>query len=143
RDGVVSVAKTLGVDIAKYLKFKPYGADKLAKGANGALALLGLAIEAWDSYDRYQREEKFNNSIGELVEGFEKQRRELLELINSDDFKAQFFGNYQALIIQIEELSVQLEKTREQQQRFHDWRAEAESIASQLATKNASEHLGD
>lgn len=141
RDGVVSVAKTLGVDIAKYLKFKPYGADKLAKGANGALALLGLAIEAYDSYDKYQREEKFNNSIKELVEGFEKQRRELLELINSDDFKEQFFGNYQALKVQIEELSIQLEKTREQQQQFRDWREEAESIASQLTTQNTNERL--
>ncbi|VFT16652.1 labile enterotoxin output A [Pseudomonas aeruginosa] len=59
RDGITTIAKTVGMDIGKYLKFKPWGAVKFAKGANGALAALGVALEAWDSWEQYKREEAF------------------------------------------------------------------------------------
>lgn len=134
RDGVVKAAKTFGVDIAKYLKFKPWGADKLAKGANGALAFLNIAMEAWDSYDQYKREEEFRKSVRETVAGFETQRKDLLELVNSDDFKESFFANYIALSTQLDELNVSLTESRKRQQRFQAWRAEAESIAKQLSS---------
>jgi len=45
RDILVAGAKTIGLDIGKYLKFKPWGATKLANGAGAALAVIGLAIE--------------------------------------------------------------------------------------------------
>ena len=45
RNAVRSVGKQVGFKLP--LRFKPYGAVKLAKGINGALAALGLALEAW------------------------------------------------------------------------------------------------
>ena len=34
RDGIVSTAKLVGVDLSKILKFKPWGATKFAAGAD-------------------------------------------------------------------------------------------------------------
>ncbi|MCF3191233.1 labile enterotoxin output A, partial [Pseudomonas aeruginosa] len=94
RDGIVTIAKTLGLDVGKYLKFNPYGAIKFAKGANAALAFVGIAIEVWDSYDKYKKEEQFKKAITDMVEGFNVQRKDLTDLIKSPEFAENFFANY-------------------------------------------------
>lgn len=38
RDGLVTVAQTIGVDIGKMLNFKPWGAVNLSKGINGVMS---------------------------------------------------------------------------------------------------------
>ena len=132
RDGLVTVAKTVGMDIGKYLKFKPWGAVKFAKGANGALAFLGVALEAWDSWEQYKREEAFKKAVTEMVENFEKQRQDFLALINSESFKEDFFPSYLLLKEQQQELQGNLHESRERQQRFQAWRAEAETIDAEF-----------
>lgn len=132
RDGIVNVAKTVGVDVGKYLKFKPWGATKLAKGANGALAVVGVAIEAWDSWEEHKREEEFRKAIREIVSNFEKQREDLLGLINSEQFKEQFFGTYTELKVQVVEIEVNLDESRKRQQQFHEWHHEAEAISAEF-----------
>ncbi len=57
RDTIVAVAKFTGIDLA--LKFKPWGAVKLASNLNKALPLIGLAFEAWDSYNKHQKQQEF------------------------------------------------------------------------------------
>uniref|UniRef100_UPI003A8F7FE3 LeoA/HP0731 family dynamin-like GTPase n=1 Tax=Salmonella enterica TaxID=28901 RepID=UPI003A8F7FE3 len=47
RDGVVSAAKMVGVDLSKLLKFNPWGAINLAKGLSSLLSFMGVAIEGW------------------------------------------------------------------------------------------------
>lgn len=128
RDGVVNVAKSVGVDLGKYLKFKPWGATKFAKGANGALAAVGLAFELWDSWEEHKRQTEFQNAIAKMVSNFEKQREELLTLINSDQFKEMFFGNYIELREQVAEVGNMLNQSRESQQMFQAWKSEAEAI---------------
>lgn len=128
RDGVVSVAKSVGVDLGKYLKFKPWGATKFAKGANGALAAVGLAFELWDSWEEHKRQTEFQTAIAKMVSNFEKQREELLTLINSAQFKEMFFGNYIELREQVAEVEQMLNQSRESQQRFQAWKSEAEAI---------------
>lgn len=128
RDGIVNVAKSVGVDLGKYLKFKPWGATKFAKGANGALAAVGLAFELWDSWEEHKRQTEFQNAIAKMVSNFEKQREELLTLINSDQFKEMFFGNYIELRQKVAELEQMLNQSRESQQRFQAWKSEAEAI---------------
>nr|GFC61943.1 hypothetical protein [Tanacetum cinerariifolium] len=86
RDGIAAVAKTLGLDLGKMLKFKPWGAVNLAKNINGALAVVGLALEAWDTYQQVQREEAFRKSVQQMIENFDTQRRELIALLDSEDF---------------------------------------------------------
>ncbi len=60
RDALVAAGKFVGIDLA--LKFKPWGAFKLASNLNKALPLIGLAFEAWDSYNKYQKEQEFEKA---------------------------------------------------------------------------------
>ncbi|MDH4567195.1 labile enterotoxin output A [Pseudomonas sp. BN414] len=134
RDGLTTIAKTVGMDIGKYLKFKPWGAVKFAKGANGALAFLGVALEAWDSWEQYKREEAFKKSIATMVDNFEQQRQDFLALVNSERFKEEFFPDYLLLNSRRQELQSNLDEGRKRQQRFQAWRAEAETIDAEFKT---------
>lgn len=133
RDGIVTVAKTVGMDIGKFLKFKPWGAMKFAKGANGVLAFVGVALEAWDSYQEHQRQEAFRKAVKDVISNFEVQRKDFLELINDENFKANFFANYLALTDDAKALEHSLVESRGRQQRFQAWRAEAEAIDAQFS----------
>ena len=139
RDGLVTAAKSVGMDIGKHLKFKPWGAVKFAKGTAASLAVLGLALEAWDSWQEYQREEAFAKAISEMTKNFDKQRHDFLDLINSENFKEQFFSTYLDLTKQRRELQDKLQESEERQQRFKEWRTTAETISTEFF---ALEHAG-
>jgi GTP-binding protein EngB required for normal cell division len=132
RNTLVSAGKLVGMELGSLLKFKPWGAVKFAKGANGALAFVGVAIEAWDSWEQHKRQEAFRISIAKMVEDFEKQRKELLGLINAEQFKEQFFGKYLELKDSVAMLQNSLKDSTERQQRFQAWRAEAEAIDAEF-----------
>lgn len=134
RDGVSSIAKTMGIDIGKFLKFKSYGAINLAKSLNGALAVLGVAIEVWDSCDKYQKQEAFAKAIKRMVNDFEEQRQDFLDLINSDDFKKNFFTDYLLLDKRSEELKQELDQAKGRHLLFSGWRKEAEGLNNLLLT---------
>lgn len=136
RDGLTTIAKTVGMDIGKYLKFKPWGAVKFAKGANGALALVGVALEAWDSWEQYKREEAFKKTIATMVDNFEQQRQDFLALVNSERFKEEFFPDYLLLNTRRQELQINLDESRVRQQRFQAWRVEAEAIDAEFRRLN-------
>ncbi len=55
RDGIVAVGKFAGMDLA--LKFKPWGAVKLAGSINTFLPLICIVFEAWDSWKKQQKRE--------------------------------------------------------------------------------------
>ncbi|MDO7815624.1 LeoA/HP0731 family dynamin-like GTPase, partial [Helicobacter pylori] len=80
RDGIVAVAKFVGIDLA--FKFKPWGAIKLASNLNKALPLIGLAFEAWDSYNKYQKQQELEETKEEMKFNFDGQKQEILALIN-------------------------------------------------------------
>ncbi len=134
RDGIVTMAKTLGLDVGKYLKFKPYGAIKFAKGANAALAFVGIAIEVWDSYDKYKKEEQFKKTITDMVDGFNAQRKDLTDLIKSPEFAEKFFANYINFNRQLKELDKNLQESKERSHIFSNWLAEAKLLESELIT---------
>lgn len=113
-------------------KFKPWGAVKLAKGLNGVLAIAGIAFEAWDSWKEVERRQKFEESKKALKENLEKQRKELLEKINSSDFSTQFFPGFAELQQQIAKLSKEVEKTNEKRKAFAQWRKKAEGIEAEF-----------
>lgn len=121
RDTIVSGAKIIGMDLSKYLKFKPWGATKLANGANAAFAVIGLGFELWDSYEQAKREEEFQKAITEMIDNFEKQRKEILEVINSDDFLVQFFPSYVDLQNKLQAIQDDIAQMHEQQKLFHEW----------------------
>lgn len=128
RDGVVNVAKLVGVDLGKMFKFKPWGAVKLAKGINGALAGLGLALELWEAWDQYKWQQEFKQAVSAMVKAFEEQRKELLDLINADNFEARFFPEMAELREDVAQVEQSVAAGTEQRDRFREWRNCGEAI---------------
>ena len=121
RDILVTGAKTIGLDIGKYLKFKPWGATKLANGAGAALAAIGLLIELHDSYEQKQKEIEFQNGIAEMVTNFEKQREEIINLINGENFVTIFFPVYIDLKNKLQGINQDIISMNETQNSFNHW----------------------
>ncbi|MUU58404.1 labile enterotoxin output A [Helicobacter pylori] len=82
RDGIVAVARFAGIDLA--LKFKPWGAVKLAGNINKALPLIGLVIEGVDSLIKYQKQQEFEKAKEKMKSNFDGQKQEILALINDE-----------------------------------------------------------
>ncbi len=80
RDALVAAGKFVGIDLA--LKFKPWGAVKLAGNLNKALPLIGLAFEAWDSWNKYKKQQEFEKAKEKMQSHFDGQKQEILDLIN-------------------------------------------------------------
>lgn len=132
RDVLVTGAKTIGFDIGKYLKFKPWGATKLANGAGAALAVFGLAMELWDSYDQKEKEKEFQRAISGMVAHFEEQRKEIMDLINGEDFVSKLFSSYVALQNELESINNNIESMRKTQQSFSEWVEMGEIIKAEF-----------
>ncbi|MGL2675122.1 LeoA/HP0731 family dynamin-like GTPase, partial [Helicobacter pylori] len=82
RDTIAAVGKFVGIDLA--LKFKPWGAVKLAGNLNKALPLIGIAFEVWDSWKESQKIEKLEKAKEEMKSNFDGQKQEILDLINDE-----------------------------------------------------------
>ncbi|WP_199497331.1 LeoA/HP0731 family dynamin-like GTPase [Helicobacter pylori] len=120
RDGIVNVAKFAGIDLA--LKFKPWGAVKLAGNLNKALPFIGFAFEAWDSYNKYQKEQALEEAKKEMVSHFDNQKKEILDLINDGTrFKQTCFLSALELEKSLQEIKEAIEKTQECDQEFEKW----------------------
>lgn len=128
RDGIAATAKAVGLDLGKYLKFKPWGAVKLAKTLNGAVAIVGLAFDLWEMWESNQRERAFRKSIEKLIENFVAQRADLMTLIDSPDFESKFFADYEGLSGQAHELASSLDERRAKRKEFQAWLAQAEAL---------------
>ena len=132
RDGIVSAAKFIGVDLSKILKFKPWGATKFAAGANVLISVIGLGIEIWDSIQKQERESKFRIAISDMVDSFEKQRKEILDLINGDNFVDVFFPDYIKLVSNLKEIEKDIETMKETQANFKKWLDVGETIDAEF-----------
>ena len=133
RDGIVNVGKFFGKDIGKFLKFKPWGAIKLAKGLNGLLVGVGFVMEAQDQLDKHKQRQKFNKNKMEIKKFFEEQREELIRQIDSTEFYQTYFSDYDILK---EELLKSKEKTNELKNykiEFDKWCESGNEIMKQLS----------
>ena len=128
RDTLKAGAKVVGMDLSKYLKFKPWGATKLANGANAALAVIGLGIELWDSYEQAKKEKEFQKAISDMIHNFEEQRKEIIGIINSDNFLENFFPIYVDLQNKLQAIRDDINQMHEQQILFQEWVAMGEVI---------------
>ena len=128
RDGVVGAGKLIGVDLAKYLKFKPWGAVNLAAKVNVVMASLGLVMEAWDSYKKAQAEKDFRDLVAEIVQNLETQRAGLLESLKSTDFIDTLFPDYKLLKQRFEEIDAANNDTAQRKKAFDLWRQKGELI---------------
>ncbi|EJB47378.1 labile enterotoxin outputA [Helicobacter pylori Hp A-17] len=120
RDGIVAVGKFVGIYLA--LKFKPWGAVKLAGNLNKALPLIGLAFEAWDSYNKYQKQQEFEKAKEKMKSNFDGQKQEILDLINDETrFKQTCFPSVFELEKCIQECEESVKKTQECAQGLAKW----------------------
>ncbi len=117
RDTIVAAGKFVGVDWA--LKFKPWGAVRLASNLNKALPLIGLAFEIGDSYNKYQKIEKFEKNKEEMKSNFDNQKKEILAIIsNETKFKQTCFSGALELEKAFQEIEEEIKKTQELDQEF-------------------------
>ncbi|GAA7264684.1 50S ribosome-binding GTPase [Helicobacter pylori] len=117
RDGIVAAGKFVGIDLA--LKFKPWGAVRLAGNLNKALPLIGIAFEAWDSYNKHKEQEKFEKAKREMESDFNNQKQEILDLINDETrFKQTCFPSALELEKSFQEIEEKIKKTQECAQEF-------------------------
>ncbi|WP_187834296.1 LeoA/HP0731 family dynamin-like GTPase [Helicobacter pylori] len=120
RDGIVAVGKFVGIDLA--LKFKPWGAVKLAGNLNKFLPLIGLAFEAWDSYNKYQKQQELEKTKREMESHFNNQKQEILALINDETrFKQTCFPMALELEKCIQACEESVKKTQECAQGLEKW----------------------
>lgn len=133
RDSITAAAKMVGVDLGNLLKLKPWGGVNLAKGVNGALVFVGVALEAWDSWSEKKRQEEFAESIQDMVKSFEKQRVELLSIINSEQFIPTFFPEHNSLLLSLEELNKCVVDLGSRREKFAQWREQGEIIEAEFS----------
>ncbi|RKV50513.1 LeoA/HP0731 family dynamin-like GTPase [Helicobacter pylori] len=120
RDGIAAVGKFVGIDLA--LKFKPWGAVKLASNLNKGLPLIGLAFEAWDSWKESQKIEKLEKAKEEMKSNFDNQKQEILDLINDETkFKQTCFPSVFELEETIQACEESVKKTQECAQGLEKW----------------------
>lgn len=131
--GILAARNVLNLPI----KFKPWGAVKLASGLNTAIPIIGSAIgigfELWDTFSKMEKEKKFKQSIDKMVENFELQRKEYLEILkNETTFKESFFPDLIELQNQIEMMDKELANKQEQLDKFTKWKKEGEIIEAEF-----------
>ncbi|OPG63806.1 labile enterotoxin output A [Helicobacter pylori] len=120
RDALVAGGKFVGIDLA--LKFKPWGAVKLASNLNKALPLIGLAIEAWDFWKESQKIEKLEKTKRKMESHFNNQKQEILDLINDETkFKQTCFPSVFELEKCIQACEESVKKTQECAQGLEKW----------------------
>lgn len=129
RNGVVGLGKLLGMDLAKYLKFKPWGAIKFAKNFGNAVAVVGVVLDVWDEYKRQEAETKFKKAINEMVDGFENMRDGLLDMVQSKTFAEEFFPQYVNLKEALENETQKIQECKAEQAKVRDWCVDVEQFA--------------
>src|SRR5690606_3533559 len=118
RDGLNAATKMVGLDISKYLKFKPWGATKLASGLGSAVAILGVALEVWDSYKEQERQAQFAKVIESMISNFQIQSKEVAQLIDAQDFADQFLPTVVTLKQQLNSIEDEMVALHVRQLRF-------------------------
>lgn len=121
RDGISTATKMVGLDIGKYLKFKPWGATKLANGLGSALAVVGIALEAWDSYKAQERQQAFAQAIETMLKNLQEQSKDVVRLVDSPDFSEKFFPAFANLKQQLGAIDAEMHTLQERHSRFKKW----------------------
>ena len=128
RDGIQTASKALGMDLGGMLKFKPWGATKLANGIGSALAVLGLALELWDSWKQEQQKLKFQQAMLSIQDNLSSQRQEIISLIDGQNFIEDFFPAHQKLNKQLCNLQNELDQISKKYERFKEWYSFGQAI---------------
>jgi GTP-binding protein EngB required for normal cell division len=141
RDGLNAATKMVGLDVSKYLKFKPWGATKLANGLGSAVAFLGIALEVWDSYKEQERQAQFAKVIEGMISNFQEQSKEVIQLIDASDFADRFFPAFVTLKQQLSSIDREMVALHERQVGFKRWYDDGTAIDAEF--REISSHDGN
>ncbi|WQZ99401.1 50S ribosome-binding GTPase [Helicobacter pylori] len=120
RDALVATGKFVGIDLA--LKFKPWGAVKLAGSINKALPLIGLAFEIGDSVMKLKKEKELEETKEKMKSNFEEAKEQMIEFINDETrFKQTCFPSVFELEKCIQACEENVKKTQECAQGLEKW----------------------
>ncbi|GAA8631207.1 hypothetical protein HpDR72_01640 [Helicobacter pylori] len=120
RDTIVAAGKFVGIDLA--LKFKPWGAVKLAGSINKGLPLIGIAFEIGDSVMKLKKEKELEETKEKMKSNFDEQKQEILDLINDETkFKQTCFPSVFELEKSFQEIEEKIKKTQECAQELEKW----------------------
>ncbi|MFP6209762.1 LeoA/HP0731 family dynamin-like GTPase [Helicobacter pylori] len=120
RDALVATGKFVGIDLA--LKFKPWGAVKLAGNLNKFLPLIGIAFEIGDSVMKLKKEKELEETKEEMKSNFEEAKEQMIEFINDETgFKQACFPEIFELERSFQELEESVKKTQECAQGLEKW----------------------
>lgn len=140
RDGVNAITKMVGLDIGKYLKFKPWGATNLAKGAGNMLAVVGIALEVWDSYQEQERQTKFKQAIDTMITNFQQQSNDVMRVVDAPDFSDQFFPSFVSLKQQLTSIDTEMNTLQERQVSFKKWYDKGTAIDVEFREIGQNDH---
>ena len=114
---ILSVRDLFGLSI----KFKPWGAVKLAGNINKAIPFIGIAIEAWDSYSTHKKQQEFEKAKENMICNFNKQKQEYLNIVNSDEFESKFFPEYNHLKNVVQSIQKNKNEILQKQKDLEKW----------------------
>ncbi|WBM41485.1 50S ribosome-binding GTPase [Comamonas aquatica] len=137
RDGINTATKLVGLDISKYLKFKPWGATKLANGLGSALAMVGIALEVWDSYKEKERQNQFAETVTSMISNFQMQSKEVIQLIDAPGFAERFFPTFVTLKQQLSAIDDEMNTLQDRQERFKKWYGMGTAIDAEFREINS------
>ena len=107
---ILAARDTLGLGI----KFKPYGALKLASKANIALAAVGPAIEGALMVKKWLDDRKFQDTRTATVSALKVQQDELKEILKAPDFVSVYFPQ----LVEMQTLFEQIRQAAEEARRY-------------------------
>lgn len=124
----------VGRDVLKLpIKFKPWGAVKLANGINKALPIIGILIEVGvdvlGAFDEHRQKKEFEKAIDTMVENFNKQRKELIDFLDDREMLYKtYFQSYLDLNNEIENVKKEVEHMNNLKNDFEKWKEMGEVI---------------
>lgn len=131
-----------GRDLLKVpVKFKPWGAIKLAKGANKALPLIGecvgIAIDLWELYSEGEKQKKFQIVVNDIASKLSDQRKEYIDFLNNEkEFIDSFFASYLDLKERVEMIREEVSYRMQQKQELSSWQESGEAIEVEFEELN-------
>lgn len=117
----------------KNVKFKPWGATKLAKNLTKAAAIagvvIGVALDVWEAYSEKKKHEEVEKKKEEMIKHLEGQKREYVKFIDNDEeYRNLFNPNYDNLTSQINSVLFEINDKEDLRKRFDEWKKNIDII---------------
>lgn len=117
------------VGIKAGMKFKPWGAAKLAKGVNGALGAVTVGMEIRETYDLHQKNKNLDESKTELKKYLNDYKAHLLSYLNDEEsYIKNFAPNFENTLKSRQALSEEVAEFINRSEKIKEWYKKSDSI---------------